>query len=178
MIALQNFVVFCQTSTWISHRYTYIPSLLNLPPTPLGWYRAPVWVSWAIQQIPVGYLFSIWYCKFPCYSFHTSHPLLPSPHVHKSILYVCFSISALKINSSVTFLSFTHVCIRKLYLSFSCWLISLCIIGSRFILIRTDSNVFLFIAEWYSIVYMYHKILYPFISWWTSRLLPCSNYHK
>ena len=25
---LQNFV-FCQTSTWISHRYTYIPSLLN-----------------------------------------------------------------------------------------------------------------------------------------------------
>ena len=23
--ALQNFIVFCQTSTWISHRYTYIP---------------------------------------------------------------------------------------------------------------------------------------------------------
>ena len=39
IIALQNFVVFCQTSTWISHRYTYIPSLLNLPPhlTPLDW---------------------------------------------------------------------------------------------------------------------------------------------
>ena len=32
IIALQNFVVFCHTSTWISHRYTYIPSLLNLPP--------------------------------------------------------------------------------------------------------------------------------------------------
>ena len=31
-IALQNFVVFCQTSTCISHRYTYISSLLNLPP--------------------------------------------------------------------------------------------------------------------------------------------------
>ena len=32
-------------------------------------------------------------------SFHvtlyTSHPLLPSPHVHKSILYVCLSIAAL-----------------------------------------------------------------------------------
>ena len=78
---LQNFVVFSQTSTWISHRYIYIPSLLNLPPHPilLGWYRAPVWVSWAIQQIPIGYLFYIWWCKFPCYSFHTSHPLLPSP---------------------------------------------------------------------------------------------------
>ena len=62
IIALQNFAVFCQTSTWISHRYTYIPSLLNFPPHPttLGWYRAPVWVSWAIQQIPVGYLFHIW----------------------------------------------------------------------------------------------------------------------
>ena len=35
IIALQNFVVFCSTSTWISHRYTYIPSLLNLPsPSP------------------------------------------------------------------------------------------------------------------------------------------------
>ena len=33
--------------------------------------------------------------KFPCSSFHTSHPLLPIPHVHKSILCVCFSIVAL-----------------------------------------------------------------------------------
>ena len=32
IIALQNFVSFCQTSTWISHSYTYVPSLLNLPP--------------------------------------------------------------------------------------------------------------------------------------------------
>ena len=35
IIALQNFVVFCQTSTWISHRFTYIPSLLNLLPISL-----------------------------------------------------------------------------------------------------------------------------------------------
>ena len=38
IIALQNHVGFCQTSTWISHRYIYIPSLLNLPcisPLPL-----------------------------------------------------------------------------------------------------------------------------------------------
>ena len=84
IIALQNFVVFCQASTWISHRYTYIPYLLNLPPIPspshlLGWYRAPVWVSWDMQQIPGGHLFHIWWCKLPCFSFHTSHPILPSP---------------------------------------------------------------------------------------------------
>ena len=61
IIALQNFAVFCQASTWISHRYTYVPSLLKLPPnpTPLGWYRIPLWVSWVIQQVPIGYLFYI-----------------------------------------------------------------------------------------------------------------------
>ena len=66
IIALQNFAIFCQMSTWISHRYTYIPFLLNLPPI-------------SIQQIPVGYLFYILWCKFPCYSFHTSHPPPLSP---------------------------------------------------------------------------------------------------
>ena len=35
IIALQNFIVFCQTSTWISRRYTYIFSLLNLAPISL-----------------------------------------------------------------------------------------------------------------------------------------------
>ena len=34
MIALQCCVGFCHTSTWISHRYIYALSLLNLPPTP------------------------------------------------------------------------------------------------------------------------------------------------
>ena len=40
------------------------------------------------------------------------------------------------------------------------WLISLCIVGPSFIhLIRTNSNAFFLIAEWYSIVYMYHSFL-------------------
>ena len=34
--ALQNCVDFCQTSAWISHRYTHIPSLLKPPPTSLS----------------------------------------------------------------------------------------------------------------------------------------------
>ena len=33
-IALPNFVVFCQTSTWISYRYTYIPSFWTSLPSP------------------------------------------------------------------------------------------------------------------------------------------------
>ena len=32
IIALQHRVGFCQTAAWISQRYTYVPSLLNLPP--------------------------------------------------------------------------------------------------------------------------------------------------
>ena len=35
IIALQNFVVFCQTAPLINHRYTYSPSLVNLPPISL-----------------------------------------------------------------------------------------------------------------------------------------------
>ena len=41
IIALQNFVVFCQISTWVSHTYTYAPSLLNLPPISLP--IPPLW---------------------------------------------------------------------------------------------------------------------------------------
>ena len=36
IIALQYCLGFCQTSTWISHMYTYVPSLLNLPPASLS----------------------------------------------------------------------------------------------------------------------------------------------
>ena len=43
IIALQDCIVFCQTSTWISHRYTYIPSLLKLPPISLP--IPPLWVD-------------------------------------------------------------------------------------------------------------------------------------
>ena len=75
IIALQSCVGFCQPSTWISHRHMYVPPCwISLPPpplaSPLGCYRAGVWVPWVKQQIPVGYLFYIWQRKFPCYSLH------------------------------------------------------------------------------------------------------------
>ena len=39
---------------------TYVLSLLKFPPISLhipfpGWYRAPVWIPWDIQQTPIGY---------------------------------------------------------------------------------------------------------------------------
>ena len=33
-MALQYCAGFCHTTTWISHKYTYVSSLLNLPPAP------------------------------------------------------------------------------------------------------------------------------------------------
>ena len=67
IIASQYCVGFCHTSTWISHRYIYIyplssepPSHLPPLPTPLGCYRALVWVPWVVDKIPIGHLFYIW----------------------------------------------------------------------------------------------------------------------
>ena len=84
IIALQNFVVFCHSSTRISHKFTHVPSRTSLPSPapshPSAYRRAPVWVPWVIQQIPIGCLFYIWSCEFLSYSFHITHllpPLLP-----------------------------------------------------------------------------------------------------
>ena len=70
IIALQYCVGFHHTSIWISHRYTSVPSLLNLPPIsypipPLKVVTEPrVWAPYIIQQIPTGYLFYTW--RFIC----------------------------------------------------------------------------------------------------------------
>ena len=63
--------------------------------------------SESYSKLPMASYFTygnIW-CIFPsCYSLRTSHPLLPphpSSHVRKSVLYVCVSIAALQIGSSV-----------------------------------------------------------------------------
>ena len=58
IIALQNFVVFCQTSTWISHRYTYFESekvgwKLNIQKTKIM-ASGPI-MSWYIDGETVAY---------------------------------------------------------------------------------------------------------------------------
>ena len=79
--ALQNFVVFCQTSTCISHRYTFIPSLLNLPPIslsmPLLWvdteplFEFPEPYSKFLLDI---YFMSTPFCSMICLHFLTTPP--------------------------------------------------------------------------------------------------------
>ena len=76
IITLQNFVVFCQTSTWIRHRCTYIPSLWTSLPTP------PLWVSSEplfefpepYRKFPLAICFTYGTVS-PCFSSHTPYPL-------------------------------------------------------------------------------------------------------
>ena len=55
IIALQYYVGFCHTTTWISLKYTHVPTLPNLPPYPtsLGCHRAPFWAPCVIYQPPI-----------------------------------------------------------------------------------------------------------------------------
>ena len=75
-------------------------------------------------------------------------------------------------------ITFSDVCISILYWCFSSWLTSWCRISSSFIhLIRTDSNAFF--NSWVIFHFVYvPQLPFPFISQWTSRLLPCPGYCK
>ena len=93
MIVLQYWFDFCHTSTLINHRcppYLESFSCLLLIPTPLGYYRAPIWIPLVIQQIPIGYLFT-------CVSVYTSmlSPFIsPSPSSPQPLPISLFSMSA------------------------------------------------------------------------------------
>ena len=52
-------------------------------------------------------------------SIHLPLSLLSSHHVHRSVLYVCFSIAALKVNSSMPSLQIPYICFSIQYLYFS-----------------------------------------------------------
>ena len=80
------------------------PSWISFPPatlpTPLGYYRAPVWFPWVIQQIPIGCLFTYVCVYASMSSFISPSPCFP-PSLSMSVLYVCISIASLWIDSSV-----------------------------------------------------------------------------
>ena len=93
-------------------------------------------------------------CKFP--SPNSSHSPLPLTCVHISAVSICVSIPALQIGSSLLFLLIPHTCVNTQYLFFSFWL-HFGLMDSRSTHISTNDPVlFLFMAEWCSIVCMYH----------------------
>ena len=83
-----------------------------------------------------------------------------SHRVQKTVLYICVSFVVSHTGLLLPSFQIPYICVSILYWWFSFLLTSLCIIGSCFNhLIRTESNVFFLMAEYYSIVYMYHSFL-------------------
>ena len=115
-----------------------IPSHLPPHPIPLGCPRAPALSALlpppnlhqsSISHVVISMLFS--------------QMIPPSPPPN-----ICVSFATLRIGSSLSSFYIPCICINILYWCFSFCVSSLCIIGSSFIhLLRTDSNVFLFLAE-------------------------------
>ena len=84
------------------------------------------------------------------------YPRFP-PFVSICLFSTSVSISALQTGSSVPFFQIPHICIDIRYLFFSFLLTSLCMTVSRSIHVSTNDPIsFLFMAELYSIVSMYH----------------------
>ena len=141
---------FCHTSTRISHRYTHVPSLPSPPHPTLQPVTEPLFeFPESHSKVPLAISFTYGIVNFyVTLSIHLPFCLLSCHRVHRCVLYICFSIAALKINSSVPSLQIPYICVSIQHSFFSFRLTSLCKIGSSFIyLIRTDSNVFLFMAE-------------------------------
>ena len=166
--------------------YTYplplgLPSHPAPPSRPLGHHGAPSWAPHAIHQLPASFLFHTWWCIHinPNLPVHLT-PASPA-QVHTSDLYIFVSIPALKIGSSVPFFPgfCIYVLINDICLTFSD--LFHCMTDSWPIHISTNDPVSsLFIGEEYSIfqcIYVLY-LVYPFICWWTFRLLPCPGYRK
>ena len=101
IIAIQDSVGFYQTSTWLSHRFTHVPSHLNIPPTslptPPGFYRALVRAPESHSKFLLAVYFPV--VMYVCVSPSAYSPPPPSSRcssVHTPVLSVCVSTSALQ----------------------------------------------------------------------------------
>ena len=151
IITLQYCDGFWYTS-WINHRYACVPhpeppSHLSLYPIPLSCCQAPtLGALLPVLNLHWSSILHTVICMFQCYSLKVSHSCF-SHIVQKSVLYICVSFAALLLDRHYCLCKFhIYALIYSIGVSLSYLLHS--IIGSSFIhLIRTDTNVFFFIAE-------------------------------
>ena len=153
LIILQYYIGFAihwhESATGIHVLPILIPPPTSLP-IPSLWV-IPVHhpqASCIMHQTWTGDSFHIWY--YTCFNaILPNHPILALSHiVQKNVLYICVSFAVTHTGLSLPSFQIPYICVSILYWCFSFWLTSLCIIGSSFKhLIRTDSNVFLLMAE-------------------------------
>ena len=99
IISLQNCVGFCQKSTWVSHRYTYAPSLSNLlttslPTPPLYFVTEPQFEFWVITANShwLSSLHMVMWVSMLLSLYISPSPSSPLTHVHKSVLCLVSSL--------------------------------------------------------------------------------------
>ena len=96
IVALQYCIDFCHTTMWISHKYIYVPSLLNLPPTTLRHLtlldhrRVPGWAPRVHSNFPLAICFT---CDNVYISMLLSQFVPPSSYPIVSTSLFCISVS-------------------------------------------------------------------------------------
>ena len=105
IIALQYYVGFCQTLTWISPRCTYIPSLLILLSIshPSRWLQSPSLSS--LSHIAYSHWLFILYMvlyRCPCDSLHFCHPILPPLTLCPQSVSLCLHLHCCPVNRIIS----------------------------------------------------------------------------
>ena len=109
-IYLQNFLVFSQTSTWISHRYTYVPSLRRpfpLHPSRLSQNTGLSSLFYTANSHLLSVLHMVM-CMFQCYSLSSSHSVLPL--LCPQVCFLCVYLSFCSANRSISTIFLDSIC--------------------------------------------------------------------
>ena len=106
IIALQYFVVFCHTSTRISHSYIHVPFPPKSPSHPIYPSSLSPCLSSLSHKTNSHWLSILHFVRSVSMllsPYISPSPSFPHPGVLRSFLYVCYSMAALNINSSIPY---------------------------------------------------------------------------
>ena len=114
--ALQYCVGLCHSSTRISHRYTYVPSLLNPLPSPIPSHSSRLSQSTGLNSLSytanfhlLSTLYMVMY-MFPCYSPNSPHSLLSS--LCLQVCSLCLHLHCFTENRFISTIFLNSICIH------------------------------------------------------------------